>query len=389
MSQDMDELCPHCDRREIVPILYGLPGPETLDAASEGKVIVAGCVVSDEDPLAGCLVCGSQWTPSNDQQTSLLATAFADYFANWSIKLPAGAEAAGARGLIHKAGWTIRYRFDTDASNPYLEFYATHRMTDDRHIKVSARGDIEHLEAIQGMILYDPKEPGSEDKARQRNRMHNNAVVAELEEKGLYPSGDINAFLRVGGGEAIDSLRELEGLLAQAGLPTPPFPAPLRHSLRKIAPWCYSTKDVNPMEMYLFVDRLREALHNTPPDYVAFSHAGHGTNSYALNYELVHRNLILFAQVSWGGVYGDPDEQRRDASDLIDRCNLLLSLVEEHGLDRPLLVAQSRLRGIAICHWLPPGETQGNPLEERNLQVEGEDPFLNARQLILDQDHHS
>ena len=41
------------------------------------------------------------------------------------------------------------------------------------------------------------------------------------------------------------------------------------------------------MRMYLFDDYLNEVLTEKTPDYVALSHAGHGVNSYALNYQLV------------------------------------------------------------------------------------------------------
>ena len=55
------------------------------------------------------------------------------------------------------------------------------------------------------------------------------------------------------------------------------------------------------MAMYMFEDYISEALIGTAPDYVAFCHAGHGMNSYAINYHLVDGPLALFVQAPWGG----------------------------------------------------------------------------------------
>ena len=46
---------------------------------------------------------------------------------------------------------------------------------------------------------YDPKVPGSQDAARERYLRHNRMVAEQLVEAGLYPDGDINAYLRTGG----------------------------------------------------------------------------------------------------------------------------------------------------------------------------------------------
>lgn len=191
--------CPHCGSDQVAEIVYGLPSADILDEGAQGRVVLGGCSVSTDDPTHACRACGSEWTASDDPRSTMMRQRFAEYFAHWSIELPPGAEAARARGTIHKKGWTIRYRFDSEDGDTFLEFYATHRMTNDRHVKITSLGEDEHLDAIDGMIVYDPKTPGSEEKARERNRKHNEAVVAELERKNLYPAGDINAFLRTGG----------------------------------------------------------------------------------------------------------------------------------------------------------------------------------------------
>ena len=120
---------------------------------------------------------------------------FAEYFANWNIRLPVGAVQLREPGAVQQDGWTIRYVFGNDAVGPYLEFYATHRMTNDRRTRIYASGEAEHLEAFQTMYGYDPKIPGDEKRAARENRRRNTRITKELEAHGLYPHGNINAYL--------------------------------------------------------------------------------------------------------------------------------------------------------------------------------------------------
>lgn len=55
------ESCPKCGSLEIVPIMYGLPGPEGMEAANQGKIALGGCCVTDDDPQKQCKACGTQF----------------------------------------------------------------------------------------------------------------------------------------------------------------------------------------------------------------------------------------------------------------------------------------------------------------------------------------
>lgn len=48
---------------------------------------------------------------------------------------------------------------------------------------------------------YDAKVPGSKDTARKEYLKHNRMVAEQLRAAGLYPTSDINAYLRTGGDE--------------------------------------------------------------------------------------------------------------------------------------------------------------------------------------------
>ena len=53
--------CPLCDSDEVLPILYGLPGPEMVKEAEEGKIAIGGCIVDPDYPTSRCEKCGHEW----------------------------------------------------------------------------------------------------------------------------------------------------------------------------------------------------------------------------------------------------------------------------------------------------------------------------------------
>ena len=132
-----------------------------------------------------------------------IAEAFNARFVHFEISIAPADVVLGARRVIGERGWHIRFRVDPDdAGMPSLEYYATHRMTSDEHVRIWADGHVESLDAIYEAYMYDAKVPGSEEKAREEYLRHNRAVAEQLRERGLYPDGDINAFLRTGGLDA-------------------------------------------------------------------------------------------------------------------------------------------------------------------------------------------
>lgn len=124
-----------------------------------------------------------------------LEARFAEYFANWDIRLPEGAVQRGEAGVIQRDGWTIRYVVDHDAEEPHLEFYATHRMTDDTRARIDGSGELQYLEALSTLYAYDPEVPGDRERVQRENRLRNARIAGELEARGLYPEGNINAYL--------------------------------------------------------------------------------------------------------------------------------------------------------------------------------------------------
>ncbi len=56
-----NDSCPGCGSRNVIPIVYGLPGPELLDEAERGEVKLGGCGVADGLPTCLCPSCGKEW----------------------------------------------------------------------------------------------------------------------------------------------------------------------------------------------------------------------------------------------------------------------------------------------------------------------------------------
>lgn len=115
-----------------------------------------------------------------------IAEIFNDYFFNFGIRIAAEDVTVGSRRTIRDdhSGWAITYRVDGDASGvSSLEFYATNRRTNDRHVLISADGSAEHLEALSEMLIINS------DNAVDDFSTSNEAIAGRLRDRGLYPHG--------------------------------------------------------------------------------------------------------------------------------------------------------------------------------------------------------
>lgn len=107
-------------------------------------------------------------------------------FANWEIQLPLDDIAQRRAGTIQKAGWTIRYLFGTDGDSEYLDYYAVHHMTNDRHVRIYADGRSEGLETPSEFIVYSKDADAEAGKqAEEEFQTHNIKVYEVLRKKGF------------------------------------------------------------------------------------------------------------------------------------------------------------------------------------------------------------
>ncbi len=106
---------------------------------------------------------------------------FNEYFAAWKIFLPSDDLANRRRGSILQAGWSIWYLFGSGEGGEFLDFYASHRMTNDRHVRLHENGASEELPAIMEFrrCSSDPVE----DKRLEAEYFAENNRISALHEK--------------------------------------------------------------------------------------------------------------------------------------------------------------------------------------------------------------
>jgi len=144
---------------------------------------------------------------------------------------------------------------------------------------------------------------------------------------------------------------DLTATLTDAKLPTPPVPDAMRAAMVRYDRWHWGTRAHDRHELYMFGPDLVETFARAE-DHVVVSHGGHGVNSYALTYGLVHRGLVLLTQVAWGGVYMDPAAQRAALTTVFADCAALLDEPVEVPPGWRLVYAASDLHFRPTYGWL-------------------------------------
>jgi len=49
--------CPVCQSKDVLPIVYGYPGPNLEEESFQGKVALGGRIIHDENPEWECPAC--------------------------------------------------------------------------------------------------------------------------------------------------------------------------------------------------------------------------------------------------------------------------------------------------------------------------------------------
>jgi hypothetical protein len=157
---------------------------------------------------AECSPCYDYYACSPDRGRGIvrkIERRFGHTFAPWGIALPLEDVKAGRRGKIVASGWAIWYLFGSDERGGYLDYYASHRMTGDRHVRVREDGPAEHLPTIRTFRVVS-RDPEEDARLKAEYLEHNRRVGRMLEEKGFGVAGDeplsvqVNRHLRLRGG---------------------------------------------------------------------------------------------------------------------------------------------------------------------------------------------
>lgn len=152
------------------------------------------------------------------------------------------------------------------------------------------------------------------------------------------------------------ALTEAQQLFSAAGLPCPYVPTEMRAQVARLEEWVYGTR-ADTSSLYDLGWFVREVGTTPVKDYVLFGQAGHGLNSWAMHYYLVHGRLALFLQLAWGGAYESSAETTQTVSEHLAQAEALshaVDIAQQQGRFDPaerLIVIASDFYGSSWRHW--------------------------------------
>jgi hypothetical protein len=184
----------------------------------------------------------------------------------------------------------------------------------------------------------------------------------------------------------VSDFDQMARTFGESGLVVPPVPNRFRADLRERDGWLWATREVDPMDMYMLHPYVEYLVDGTADDHLAITHAGHGSNSYSLNFGVVSDGLAIFVQNLWGGVYTDPDAAAERWSHLMAGCASVLEAhagaTEGGAAGARLIVVDSDFRSVRTCRWVGAEDavdlrTLGEASGSRSV-----DPLHEARRLF-------
>ena len=105
---------------------------------------------------------------------SKLRQAFNARFRKWNITLSETDVTERKEGSIQQNGWTINYHFGAESEREYIEFFTSHRMTNDRLYRIYEDGSAELVDAC--LEFYKPDDPNGKRELQEHNRKFYNRV---------------------------------------------------------------------------------------------------------------------------------------------------------------------------------------------------------------------
>jgi hypothetical protein len=116
----------------------------------------------------------------------LIKQVFDESYLPWNVVFPKEKIDKRESGVIETHGWLIQYCFGVEADKEYLDVYASHIMTNDRHYRIYDDGEIKGLPAIDEAYSYGKDDTDEMKKTRKEKfYKHNRDVAHELIKKGF------------------------------------------------------------------------------------------------------------------------------------------------------------------------------------------------------------
>ena len=170
--------------------------------------------------------------------------------------------------------------------------------------------------------------------------------------------------------ESMSDVNKARELFSNAGLAFPTLPEELAVKLKERDRWVYSTRCIRRWE-YELDAYVHEAQGKRIRDYALLSHSGHGINSYAIQYYLVHGHLRMFLHLGWGGVNEDHEKEAAKIRACFLKADEVVQAMVQAAAGfhtgEHLTVVVSDFYG---SYWIPPGPSGQREKIHSNTQVE-------------------
>jgi len=109
------------------------------------------------------------------------------------------------------------------------------------------------------------------------------------------------------------------------GMDIPPVTQRFDEEIAEFGNWQWATQPFPTRWQDYMMNETVEYLKGPVPDQYSLNHAGHGVNSYSLNFRFALGDLAIFAQTGWGGAYMQTDDQSRRWDELQQSlCEIML-----------------------------------------------------------------
>jgi hypothetical protein len=109
------------------------------------------------------------------------------------------------------------------------------------------------------------------------------------------------------------------------GMDIPPVTQRFDEEIAEFGNWQWATQPFPTRWQDYMMNETVEYLKGPVPDQYSLNHAGHGVNSYSLNFRFALGDLAIFAQCGWGGAYMQTDDQSRRWDELQQSlCEIML-----------------------------------------------------------------
>lgn len=144
-----------------------------------------------------------------------------------------------------------------------------------------------------------------------------------------------------------NDLGDFDNFFSDEGLEMPMVAAHMENELIEFGSWHWATQPFpGGIDDYLLFETVKY-LKGAVPDQYSLSHAGHGINSYSLNFRHAAGDMAMIVQVGWGGIYYDREEATRKWDSVVQEIDTTLQLtadISEEIFQRKFLIVSSDFR---------------------------------------------